>query len=219
MNGMREIITKHPVIAILRKVPQERVADYVGSIVNGGVRAFEISLNTPDGLQQIAGLKERYGDQVLIGAGTVLTAAAARDALSAGAQFLLSPSADVEVLEFCAREGVCLLPGVYTPTEVSSCLRYGFETLKLFPAGNAGDGYVKNLQGPFDQAQFVAIGGVNRSNALHFLEEGCIGVGLGSNLLPKDAAAAGDWERCSQAVRELAEAVREFLEGKEKAGK
>ena len=96
-----------------------------------------------------------------------------------------------------------MLPGALTPSDVTTCLKYGFSTIKLFPAGNMPKGYIKSLKGPLDETEYVAIGGVNRDNAADFIRQGYLGVGLGSNILPKDAVAIGDWDTASRYVADM----------------
>ena len=164
---------------------------------------FEVALNSPGALSQIERLKKHFGDSVKIGAGTAITVERARAALDAGAEFLLSPSTDEDVLRYCANNGVPMLPGVLTPSDVTLCMRYGFYTLKLFPAASMPMNYVKNLKGPLDGTEYVAIGGVNKDNMADFLKSGYIGVGLGSNIMPKDAVGDRDFESASEYVRFL----------------
>lgn len=200
---MKEMVSKNPILAILRNVPMEQTLDYAGAIVEGGVRFFEVALNSRDGLKQISMLRQRYGDRCLVGAGTAITVELAKKALEAGAQFLLTPGTPADVMEYCGKNDVKLLPGVLTPSEVAVSLEYGYETMKLFPAGSMPLDYVKNLKGPFDKAEFVAIGGVSPENCKEFLASGYLGVGMASNLMPKEAVAKGDWEACAASVRKI----------------
>ena len=147
---MYEVFAQNPLLAILRNVPKEITLDYAGAILKGGVKVFEVALNSPDALEQITMLHKAYGGQCLIGAGTAITVERAQAALDAGAQFLLTPGTPPEVLAFCRDRNVMLLPGVLTPTDVAVSLQYGFKTMKLFPAGDMPRSYVKDLKGPFD---------------------------------------------------------------------
>ena len=202
---MYEIVMKNPVLAILRNVPLEQTLDYAEAIVAGGIRFFEVALNSKDGLKQISVLRKRYGDRCLIGAGTAITVELAEKALNAGAQFLLTPGTPTDVLEYCAKNNVKLLPGVLTPSEIAASLEYGYKTMKLFPAGAMPLNYVKSLKGPFDQGNYVAIGGVCPSNYKSFFASGYLGVG---NLMPAEAAANGDWEACAAAVRKIVDDLK-----------
>lgn len=201
---MREIVRKNPLLAILRNVPLEKTLPYVDAVINGGVRFFEVALNTPHALEQIALMKRAFGSRALIGAGTAITVERARAALQAGAQFLLSPSADEQVLSYCEQSHIPFLPGALTPSEVTACLRHGFSTIKLFPAGDMPRGYIKSLKGPLDDTEYVAIGGVNPGNLEDFFRQGYLGVGLGSSIVPKEAMEKGDWETCAAYVADMA---------------
>ena len=210
---MREWIQHHPLIAILRGVPPKQAVDYAGAVLRGGIGAVEVALNSPDALRQIARIREAYDGRLAVGAGTVLTAAQARDALSAGADFLLSPSAGQEVLGFCAGRGVRFLPGVMTPSDVALCLSYGFDLLKLFPAGDLPLHYLKSLKGPFDGTDYVAVGGVTRENLRAFLDAGYLGAGIGGGLIPKELVKAGDWEGAAQAVHAFSDQLSPGKDG------
>ena len=210
---LRQVIKENPLLAIMRNVPLEKTVDYAGAIVDGGCRFFEVALNSPHALEQIAMLRERFGDRALIGAGTAITIERAKAAVEAGAQFLLAPSTDEDVMEWCRDNGVAIMPGALTPSDVSKCLRYGFDLIKLFPAGDMPKGYIKSLKGPLDGTDYVAIGGVNKDNLADFFRQGYLGVGLGSNIMPKDLVAKNDWKNCSIYVAELMEMVKEAQKG------
>lgn len=200
---MYEVFAQNPLLAILRNVPKEITLDYAGAIRKGGVKVFEVALNSPDALEQIAMLRKAYGGECLIGAGTAITVERCQAALDAGAQFLLTPGTPVDVLAFCRDHNVMLLPGVMTPTDVAVSLQYGFKTMKLFPAGDLPRSYVKDLKGPYDDTNYIAIGGVTPDNIPEFRAAGCLGVGLASSLMPKDKAAARDWDACAEYVHML----------------
>ena len=200
---MRRIVAENPLLAILRGVPDELLLDYAGAIYKGGVRFFEVALNTEGALEQIARLKRHFGDDICLGAGTAITVERAQAAIEAGAAFLLSPSTDEDVLAFCEHEGIPMLPGALTPSDVTRCMRHGFYTVKLFPAADMPMDYAKHLKGPLDGTEYVAIGGVNRENMTEFLRHGYLGVGLGSNILPREAVAARDWDAAAAYVASL----------------
>ncbi len=205
---MYEVFAQNPLLAILRNVPKEITLDYAGAIRKGGVKVFEVALNSPDALEQIAMLRKAYGGECLIGAGTAITVERCQTALDAGAQFLLTPGTPVDVLAFCRDHNVMLLPGVMTPTDVAVSLQYGFKTMKLFPAGALPRSYVKDLKGPYDDTNYIAIGGVTPDNIPEFRAAGCLGVGLASSLMPKDKVKARDWDACAAYVETLAERAK-----------
>lgn len=202
---MYAITAEHPLLGILRNVPLEKTIDYADAAVRGGVAFFEVALNSPHALEQITMLRKHFGDRCLVGGGTAITTERCRTAVDAGAQFLLTPGTPVDVLEYCAKNDIALLPGVLTPTDVAVCLQYGFRTMKLFPAGDMPRSYIKDLKGPYDNTHYVAIGGVAPDNIPEFRRAGYLGVGLASSLMPKDKVAARDWDACAEYVHALLE--------------
>ena len=204
MADMRAMVEQNPILAIFRNVPNDHAVAYARAVMNGGVRFFEVALNSPGAFDQIRLLRAAFGQDILLGAGTAVTPELAQMAMDAGAGFLLTPSAPESVLAYCQQHDIPLLPGVMTPTDVQHCLDHGFSTLKLFPAGDLPMSYVKSLQGPYDQTRYMAIGGVTPDNLHHLIaDEGYLSVGLASSLMPKDAVAANDWETCEAYVRDL----------------
>lgn len=204
----RTILKHQPLLAILRNVPLETTLYYAGAIVAGGGSFFEVALNSPHALEQIAMLREAFGDRATIGAGTAITVDRAKAAVDAGAQFLLAPSTDPDVLAWCRDNGVAIMPGALTPSDVSVCLRYGFDVIKLFPAGDMPRGYIKSLKGPFETTDYVAIGGVKLENAADFMAQGYLGIGISGTLMPKEALQAGDWDACSAHVAAILSACK-----------
>ena len=201
--NMKEIVLKNPLLAILRNIPDDMILNYAEAIINGGVKFFEVALNSKNALEQISLLKKTFGSDALIGAGTAITPERAKSAIDAGASFLLSPSTDEAVLKYCRDNNIPFLPGALTPSDVSLCVRYGFNVIKLFPAGDMPKGYIKSLKGPFDNTDYVAIGGVNAENAADFIKQGYIGVGLGSAIIPKEFAQKGEWDKASKYISDL----------------
>lgn len=199
---MKALFQKHKICAILRNIPLEKTIDYVTAAFNGGIRLFEVAMNSPHAEKQIQILTDKFGDRALIGAGTVINKELCLRAKNAGAQFFLTPSVVIETLEFCAANQIKLLPGVLTPTDVSVCLNYGYKTFKLFPACDMPQNYIKSLLGPFDNTNYVAVGGVKLENASDYLKQGFIGVGIGGSLIPKEFIEKEEWEKASQLIRE-----------------
>ncbi|MCR4657867.1 MAG: bifunctional 4-hydroxy-2-oxoglutarate aldolase/2-dehydro-3-deoxy-phosphogluconate aldolase [Lachnospiraceae bacterium] len=207
--NIHDVVTDNPLLAILRNVPFEKTIPYAEAIVNGGVKFFEVAMNSPSACEQIKMLREHFSEDVYIGAGTAVTLKKAEDAVSAGAQFLLTPSTDSEVVLYCEEKGIPMMPGVMTPTDVSFCVKHGFTTLKLFPAGDLPSGYIKSLKGPFDGTEYVAIGGVNPDNIGSFFKNGFVGVGLSSAILPKQYVNEDRWEEGSAYVAGLLKRINE----------
>lgn len=207
-SDMKKILKENPVLAILRNVPQEQLFPYVDTVLDGGIRFFEVALNSGDAAEQIRRLKRQFGKDILVGAGTATTVERAEKAVEAGAEFLLSPSADIPVLSYCREHGIALLPGAFTPSEVNTCIAWGCTEIKLFPAGELPPSYVRSLKGPLEQAEYIAIGGVNWGNVLDYLRAGCLGVGMGSALLP-----GGELKGAAAAIRREMERIWRFKKG------
>ncbi len=206
---IRKVVLENPLLAIMRNVPLEKTVPYAEAIVKGGVRFFEVAMNSPAAAEQIRMLRDHFPDDVYIGAGTAITVERAEAAIKAGAQFLLTPSTDRDVILFCEANKIPLMPGVMTPTDVSFCYQHGFTTLKLFPAGDLPPRYIKSLKGPLDGTEYVAIGGVTPDNIADFFRNGFIGVGLGSAILPKEYVAENRWDEGSEYVKDLLRRINE----------
>ncbi len=204
-----KVVMDNPILAIMRNVPLEKTIPYAEAIVKGGVKFFEVAMNSPDGCEQIKMLRDHFDDDIYVGAGTAITLERVKAAVAAGAQFLLTPSTDRDVIEYCEENDIPLIPGVLTPTDVSFCYKHGFTTLKLFPAGYLPGGYVRSLKGPLNGTNYIAIGGVNPDNIAEFFRDGYIGAGLGSAIMPRQYVEEDRWEEGSAYVADLLKRVKE----------
>lgn len=204
---MEELFRAYKLCAVFRDTPQAYFQDYVQAVYEGGARIFEVAMNGRGAADQIAYLRQTYGDSVHVGAGTPITLERCRDAQAAGADFLLTPSTSRLVLEFAAKENMPILPGVMTPTDVAVCLEYGISTLKLFPAGDLPPHYIKSLKGPFSGTEYVAVGGVQPDNAAEFIRRGFIGVRIGGNLLPKEIVRERRWDEARMRIQVLVDSM------------
>lgn len=209
MLNLEQTMRDNPVLGILRDVPLEKTLDYIEAAIRGGVSFFEVALNSSDALQQIERIRGCYAEHCIVGAGTAITPELCQQAVKAGAQFLLTPGTPLDVFQYCRYHDVALLPGVLSPSDVALSLEYGYSAMKLFPAGSMPMRYVRDLQGPFNKAQFMAIGGVNADNAADFLKAGYLSVGLASALMPKEAVRRGDWDACEAQVRTIVSKVND----------
>lgn len=197
---MKHILNQCPVIAILRNLPEDLLIPYAKSILRGGISVFEVAMNTPDGAGQILALKEHFKESVTVGAGTATTIERIDSALQAGAQFFLTPSVDESILRYFRKKDLDLLPGVMTPSDVALCIKYNYRIMKLFPAGDLPLSYIKSLKGPFEDTDYVAVGGVRGDNLHTFFEHGFIGAGLGSSLIPHHFLEERDWQGASRYI-------------------
>jgi 2-dehydro-3-deoxyphosphogluconate aldolase/(4S)-4-hydroxy-2-oxoglutarate aldolase len=201
-------ITTGGVVAIGRHVPAASAPAIAEALAAGGVRAFELTLNDPEtaALRSIeAAARTAAALGLEIGAGTVLTIAAAERALDAGATFLVMPHLDAELVAWAAARGVPTLPGCATPTEVLAAWRAGAAAVKVFPASSLGPAFVRECRGPFPDIPLLPTGGVTLETAPAFIAAGALGVGMGGWLLG-DAEPAGIRYRASAVVAAVATA-------------
>lgn len=205
--NIKEIITTNPIIAILRNIENDLLLPYTESILEGGIGAVEVAVNSPDSFHQIRLLKENFGSSLMVGAGTVINEERIQNSIDAGASFFLTPSVTEELLLHFKRLGLPVLPGVLSPSEVSLCLKYNMNVMKLFPAGELPLSYIRSLKGPFETAEFVAVGGVNAENMASFFHAGFLGVGIGSSLVPKDKLISRDWGYIRMYINQLVKSL------------
>lgn len=191
-------------VAILRGVTRVQAMEATEVFVDAGLKAVEITYNTKDAPRIINNLASKYGDQLLVGAGTVMTVADVTSAREAGASFILSPDCNTEVIKASKDAGMFSVPGAFTATEVTTAHRAGADMVKLFPAGRLGPGYMKDLLGPLNNIKFMAVGGIDLTNAGAFLEAGACSVGIGSSLVDMNLIK-------SQKFSELKALAIEFL--------
>jgi 2-dehydro-3-deoxyphosphogluconate aldolase/(4S)-4-hydroxy-2-oxoglutarate aldolase len=205
---LTEQIRRHRIIAIMRHLPDDQVEPVFNALAEAGIRLIEITMNTAGAAEQISRVIGRFSGCMLIGAGTVSTTERARLALAAGAQFLVTPNLDLEVVELAKAHQCPIMPGVLTPTEMMAAVKAGVATLKLFPASQLGPAYVKDVLAPLDDLNLVAVGGVTQENAVEWLRAGCIGVGMGSSLLDKDLLRAGKYDEIVRRTKIFAETLK-----------
>jgi 2-dehydro-3-deoxyphosphogluconate aldolase / (4S)-4-hydroxy-2-oxoglutarate aldolase len=182
-----------PVIGILRGIPAELVPELGEVATSAGLAAIEVTLNSPGALEQIRALRRALGESAAVGAGTVLSAGDAERALSAGAQFLVSPGGDTGMMQVGRAAGVPLFPGAMSPTEVQAAWEAGATMVKLFPASVLGPAYVKALKAPLGHIPLLPTGGIGLQNIQAFLEAGADGFGIGEPIFDKERIRQADW--------------------------
>jgi 2-dehydro-3-deoxyphosphogluconate aldolase / (4S)-4-hydroxy-2-oxoglutarate aldolase len=196
------------IVPVVRAATVDEATRAVEAIRAGGIPIAEITMTVPNAISVIRSLTERYGRDVLIGAGTVSTVEEAEASIRAGAEFLVSPGLSVPVLSVahaCARLAI---PGALTPTELMNAHANGAKLVKIFPCGNVGGPkYLQSLLGPFPKAALIPTGGVSISNAGDFIAAGAFALGVGTDLVNPAALREGNIEKITQAARELTRAV------------
>jgi len=202
--------TRHDrLVAIIRlrhNAPLARVAE---ALVAGGVRALEFTLTSPGAVPAITACRARFGDDIIVGAGTVLDAEEARRCLDAGAQFLVSPGFDPAVVALARACGALALPGALTPTEIVTAWRAGADVVKVFPARAFGPRYIADLLAPLPQVRLMPTGGVDETNLAAYLRAGAVGVAVGGRLVAEDAVERADWDALTERARVLVAAVHQ----------
>lgn len=195
------------VVAVLRAPSAAAAIQTVEALIAGGVTGIEVTYSTPDAAAVIRELRARHGDSIYLGAGTVLDAAQATEAVAAGAEFLVSPGTEPTLAAAMLDTGVTVLAGALTPSEVMATLACGVHVVKLFPASLGGPAFLRALRGPFPDVHFVPTGGVRADNLGEWLAAGAVAVGAGSDLCSPKAMAAGDWEAITATAQQFSAAV------------
>ncbi|MGI8423457.1 MAG: bifunctional 4-hydroxy-2-oxoglutarate aldolase/2-dehydro-3-deoxy-phosphogluconate aldolase [Chloroflexota bacterium] len=202
------------VIPVVRAASADEALAAVAAIEAGGLPVLEITMTVPGAIGVIEAVAARYGDTVLVGAGTVLDPETARDCVAAGARFIVSPAVNVRTIEWCRGADVPVMPGALTPTEVLTAWQAGADVVKVFPCDSAGGAaHIKALKGPFPQIPLIPTGGVTLATVADYIRAGAAAVGVGSNLVDTKAIAAGAADRVTEAARQYVEAVRQARAG------
>jgi len=207
-RSIAERIEAAGVVAVVRLSQASELARVADAIRAGGVDIIEFTLTTPGALKIIEDSAARFGDDVLLGAGTVLDSETARAAILAGAQFIVSPTTDFATIELCHRYGKAVVPGAFTPTEILAAWQAGADFVKVFPAGVVGPGYLKDVRGPLPQVKLIPTGGVGKVNASDFIKAGAAALAVGGDLVSNKLVDSGDFAQLTANARELVAAVR-----------
>lgn len=178
-------ITDHRMIGILRGYGTEDALKIVGALMDNGFNVVEVALNSPEAKATLKVLKETFGEDIVLGAGTVLNTEDAQDCIDAGAEFLLSPVYSRDVLDFASERDCLYIPGCYTPTEIYNAQNAGAGMVKVFPAGQLKSGYIKDVLAPMNDLILLPTGGVTPENINEFLDAGAKAAGISSALVPK----------------------------------
>ena len=196
------------VIAIVRFDRSEELIQVARAVRAGGVRAIEFTMTTPNALSIIEQSVREFGQDVLLGAGTVLDAETARAAILAGAEFIVAPTLNPAVIEVCRRYSKVVIPGAFTATEILTAWECGADFVKVFPAEFGGAAYLKAVLAPLPQVKLIPVGGVSLDTTAAFIQAGAAAVAVGSNLVKKSAIAAGRFDELTDLARGFVEAVR-----------
>ena len=207
---VRDRITEIGIVPVVRASSPHEARVAADAVCAGGIPIVEITMTVPGAVDVIRDLVKSSGANVLVGAGTVLDAEAARRCIDAGAQFLVTPGFDLKTVEFAAQQGTVILPGALTPTEVITAWKAGADFVKVFPCGMVGGAkYIKALRGPLPQVPLVPTGGVNLNNAAEFIDAGAVALGVGGELVEASALKAGKLDVITANARQFMEIVKQ----------
>ena len=204
---VRSYLLDSGVVAVIRTESSEKLLKVSRAIKEGGVSCIEVAMTTPNALEVIQEVSEKL-DDVLIGAGTVLDAETARSAILAGAEYLVSPTVNLQMIKMCRRYDKIVAPGAFTPTEILNAWQAGADIVKVFPASRLGPKFLSDVKAPLPQVSLMPTGGVNKENAEDFIRAGADVISVGSALLDKKAMANENYEVLTENAKELVKAVK-----------
>ncbi|NGM71132.1 bifunctional 4-hydroxy-2-oxoglutarate aldolase/2-dehydro-3-deoxy-phosphogluconate aldolase [Natronolimnobius sp. AArcel1] len=209
-NAVQDRIVDSGVVAVLRGISEEQIAPVARAIYEGGVTAIEVTADGKRASEKIAAVDRKLADtEAVVGAGTVLDAPTAQSVIDAGAEFVLAPDCNPEMIRTCNRQNVVSIPGVMTPTEAVTGMEAGADMLKMFPATTVGPGHIGALQGPLGDVDIMPTGGVSPDNVEDFFDSGAVAVGAGSAIVDYDAIADDDMEQVEATARKFVAAVED----------
>lgn len=200
-------LKQEKIVSIIRMSSIDRLDETVEALYKGGIRAVEITTNTKDAPKGISRTKELF-PEMLVGAGTVLDSESVNLVISAGADFILTPTLKKETIESTNRYQVPIIPGAFSPTEVLTAVEYGASIVKVFPARQVGPGYFSDLRGPLPHIQTMAVGGINLENANSYLNAGASMLGVGSSLVDEALVQKGDFDEIERRANRFVEIVQ-----------
>ncbi len=203
------LLTNPGIIAIVRAQQAAQVVPLFEALIAGGIRAIEITMTTPNALEAIREAREKLGERAVIGVGTVLAADTCRAAITAGAEFVVTPICRTELVAVAHAAGCPIMLGAYTPTEAQMAHEAGADFVKIFPADTLGPGYIKALRAPLPHLRIVPTGGVDVPNVADFLKAGCAALGVGSSLVSAKILQEADWPALTARATAFVNAARQ----------
>jgi len=201
------------IVAVVRGKSDDLILKAIRAALDGGVSVIEVAFTVPNALEIIRKLASELGDDVILGAGTVLTPEAAVNAVEAGARFLVAPNVNPAVIEAAKSRGVAVCPGALTPTEVITAWQAGADIVKIFPANVMGPKYLKDLHGPFPEIPLMPTGGVNLDTAREYLDNGAVALGVGGDLINAKLMEDGDFEEITGRARRFRRVIEGYRSG------
>jgi 2-dehydro-3-deoxyphosphogluconate aldolase/(4S)-4-hydroxy-2-oxoglutarate aldolase len=203
-------IKENVIVAVIREANTQNIIPIANALYKGGIKALEITAETPKVITLIEKVVEEFGDELIVGAGTVLDPETARGVIMAGSKFVVSPTVNPETIKMTKRYGVVSIPGAFTPTEILTAYEHGADIIKVFPANVLGPSYLESVHGPFPYIPLMVTGGINLNNMIDYVHKGGVAVGIGSNLVnPKNLNTEEDYLALTERAIQYAEKVKE----------
>lgn len=215
-NNIVESIINEKVIAIIRGVEDDKLLSVIQAIYDGGIRIAEITYSDGNPVSDnktanaIKLATDKFGDKMLIGAGTVTSVHQVELTHNSNGKFVISPDTFSDVIKRTKELDMVSIPGAATPTDVASALRAGADFIKIFPAAPLGEGYIKALKGPFSYVKFLAVGGINYENMPSYFKAGACGFGIGANIIDKNLVNCGDYEGICELAKKYVSTAKEL---------
>jgi len=207
-SELMQSLSREKIVAIIRGIPAESGDATAKALADGGIVFLEVTLNTDGALGMISRFREQYAGRLRVGAGTVLDLGQAKEAVAAGAEYIISPNLDEEVVYYGVEQGLEVWPGTMTPTEIVRAYKAGASAVKVFPMATLGINYLKEIRAPLNHIPMVATGGVNLQNINEVLAAGAVAVGLGGNLVDKQLVKAGKFDELEKLARAFVNEVQ-----------
>ena len=207
-NEVLEKVKTLGLLAVIRGPSPELTVQMVEALVDGGVKGIEITYSTPNAEDVVKTLARKFGDSIVLGMGTLTKPEQAESAKAAGANFLVSPVCEKNLVEAMVKTGLLTMAGALTPTEVFQAYSLGTDVVKIFPGSVGGPSYIKALKGPFPYIPMMPTGGVNASNVAEWFMAGVVAVGAGSELCPPQLAKEGKFNEISKKAAEFVKVIQ-----------
>ena len=210
-----EYVQQRKIVAIVRGLPTEHLIHLGHALEEGGIGMMEVTYNQRipeswgDTAKAIESIEKEFGDRLLVGAGTVIRPEQVVLTYNAGGHYLVTPTTQPEVIKMGKALGLGLFPGAFTPSEILAAWDAGADAVKVFPVSSVGPSYIKAIRGPLSHIPLMAVGGVNEKNAADFIKAGCVGLGVGGNLVNKEWIQNGEWSKITALAKEYMKAVNE----------
>ena len=200
---IRNSILQKKVIAVIRMKNPDQLLKVVDSLRTGGVSCIELTMTIPNAIQSIEVVNKKFGNDILLGVGSVTDSKMAADAINAGARFVVSPIYKPEVVDSVIQRGLPVIPGAFSPTEIQTAYEQGADFVKIFPADNLGMSFIKSIKAPLPHLRVIPTGGVTLENAIDWIDHGASAVGIGSALVDNKSIESGNFNQLTLNAKKL----------------